>query len=800
MASEDIDEEMSAMEAETSTLSAAEAGALLSLELIRGCPGLAPAPTYTDVAVEDMNHEYALVENAEFKVVHSEAPDPDGVRHVLLQDRTGELQYMASHQLPNGQHQAIVTDPPICSKIGSLAMLGVDPVEVAAVETNGPINAEPLGDAGKGSGGSNLLLLNDPLVQSCKELFENTFVEKCGGAKPNVKVLTAHRAVMAGLLVHMRITVDGHPHHPDCAFETSADHTDASLLESDGPAEETKGLIATLKLNVPLCDADNKDGGDDLTDSLLQQYSFGEDSLYVGNEHINDDIPAYSALEVEVPSSLDFRSKYSACYPALSDKGPGTETVRNQGTCGSCWAFAAATSTMANLCITDTSNKHSFAKPSDRFEVSVQKIMSCKAEGASTANGCQGGNMNQFADEASTWGLTKERDNLYRCGGGDPKKHFQHTTSTCDNFPWAGSCTGQANSAWWWGGAARIDGESSMKTFLASGQSMYISIKVYSNFMDLRGSPSLYTSTVGSVQGGHAMNCLGYGTLSGTNYWLIQNSWGTNGWGDQGYCKFKRGSNLAGIEDGAYAPRVWVTGGTEPPCQDSKSGAGISSTGHAPYIPCNQAKSYCSRAGWPVAKNCPKTCGKCGGVNGAGKSSPPSPPPSPGPPPPAPPPPPPPAGKACCRGACQSSSQCAANLFCCPYHKMCMDSSTGSTAGTNCDKCKGNPPSPPPPSPPSPPGPPANGCSDLNPSGIRLRGKIATCGQLKGYCKGYSFVRKRCPVTCGTCSTPSQPAAKDDPDYKTPFGWSCRNSCKYKKYLSSSLQSTVSSKCKKSCP
>jgi hypothetical protein len=349
MASEDIDEEMSAMEAETSTLSAAEAGALLSLELIRGCPGLAPAPTYTDVAVEDMNHEYALVENAEFKVVHSEAPDPDGVRHVLLQDRTGELQYMASHQLPNGQHQAIVTDPPICSKIGSLAMLGVDPVEVAAVETNGPINAEPLGDAGKGSGGSNLLLLNDPLVQSCKELFENTFVEKCGGAKPNVKVLTAHRAVMAGLLVHMRITVDGHPHHPDCAFETSADHTDASLLESDGPAEETKGLIATLKLNVPLCDADNKDGGDDLTDSLLQQYSFGEDSLYVGNEHINDDIPAYSALEVEVPSSLDFRSKYSACYPALSDKGPGTETVRNQGTCGSCWAFAAATSTMANL-------------------------------------------------------------------------------------------------------------------------------------------------------------------------------------------------------------------------------------------------------------------------------------------------------------------------------------------------------------------------------------------------------------------------------------------------------------------
>jgi len=437
--------------------------------------------------------------------------------------------------------------------------------------------------------------------------------------------------------------------------------------------------------------------------------------------------------------------------------------------------------------------------------------MSCKAEGASTAKGCQGGNMNQFSAEASTWGLTKERDNLYRCGGGDPKKHFQHTTSTCDAFPWAGECTGQANSAWWWGGAARIDGESSMKTFLASGQSMYISIKVYSNFMRLRGSPSLYTSTSGSVEGGHAMNCLGYGTLSGTNYWLIQNSWGTNGWGDHGYCKFKRGSNLAGIEDGAYAPRVWVTGGTEPPCQDSKSGAGISRTGYAPYIPCDQAKSYCSRDDFPVAKNCPKTCGTCSGFNGAGRSTPPSPPPSPGPPPPAPPPPPPPAGQACCRGACQSSSQCAAGLFCCPYHHMCMDTSTGGTWGTNCNKCKGNPPSPPaPPSPPGPPTPPANGCSDLDPSGITLGGRPATCSQLKRYCSAYSFVRTRCKLTCGQCPTPAPPASptsappapaapRDDPNYKTPFGMNCQQSCQYKKYWSASLQSTIESKCKKSC-
>jgi cathepsin B len=779
---DDGESHASMIQIETAALSASEAVGMLASLMNNECPEKDPA----------------LLEEAQYQVVQSGFSQDAGIRHVLLQDVVGRLQYMASHQLPSGDHQAMASDPPICSNVGSIATL----------ETEGPgLSADPLGDGGKGSGGSNLLLLTDPLVKSCKELFENTFVENCGGDKPDVKVLTAHRVIINGLKIHMRISVNGHPHHPDCTYEYSTDHTDASFLESNDPAEATKGLVATLKLNVPLCDADDKDGGSDLTDSLLQQFSFGENSLYVGMEHVNDDIPVYSALEVEVPSSLDFRTEYSKCYPALPGMKPGTETVRNQGTCGSCWAFASATSTMANLCITDTANKHSFFKSGDRFEVSVQKIMSCKAKGQSTASGCKGGNMNGFGSEAATWGLTKERDNLYRCGGGNPKKHFQHTTSTCEAFPWAGECTGQANSAWWWGGAARVDGESSMQTFLASGQSMYISIKVYSNFMNVKGD-SIYTSTSGSVEGGHAMNCLGYGTESGTKYWIIQNSWGTTGWGDQGYCKFKRGTNLAGIEDGAYAPRVWVTGGKEPPCQDSKSGAGISSTGRAPYIPCNQAKSYCSRSGWPVAKNCPKTCETCTGFNGAGKSSPPSPPPSPGPPPPAPPPPPPPAGKACCRGACQSTSQCASNLFCCPYHHMCMDSSTGSTAGPNCNKCKGNPPAPPPPpSPPGPSPPSPNGCSDLNPSGVRLYGKIATCGQLKRYCKGYSFVRKRCKLTCGQCGGGGGggngggggAAAKDDPNYKTPFGMTCSQSCKYLKYFSSSLQSTLKSKCKKSC-
>lgn len=48
--------------------------------------------------------------------------------------------------------------------------------------------------------------------------------------------------------------------------------------------------------------------------------------------------------------------------------------------------------------------------------------------------------------------------------------------------------------------------------------------------------------------GGHAVILIGWGTASdGTDYWLLQNSWGTS-WGDHGIFRMKRGVNLCFIE------------------------------------------------------------------------------------------------------------------------------------------------------------------------------------------------------------------------------------------------------------
>lgn len=47
--------------------------------------------------------------------------------------------------------------------------------------------------------------------------------------------------------------------------------------------------------------------------------------------------------------------------------------------------------------------------------------------------------------------------------------------------------------------------------------------------------------------GGHAIKIMGFGTESGTPYWLVANSW-NEAWGDGGFFKIKRGVNACMIE------------------------------------------------------------------------------------------------------------------------------------------------------------------------------------------------------------------------------------------------------------
>jgi cathepsin B len=73
---------------------------------------------------------------------------------------------------------------------------------------------------------------------------------------------------------------------------------------------------------------------------------------------------------------------------------------------------------------------------------------------------------------------------------------------------------------------------------------------VYENFYSFFGSypTGIYTQASGNVVGGHCVKLIGWGVENNVPYWLFANSWDYN-FGDNGYFKMLRGSDLCGIED-----------------------------------------------------------------------------------------------------------------------------------------------------------------------------------------------------------------------------------------------------------
>merc|ERR1719333_2042042 len=114
---------------------------------------------------------------------------------------------------------------------------------------------------------------------------------------------------------------------------------------------------------------------------LAKKRPFGELSRYKGFEHVNDNLPKVTesvlqtAADRAVPDSYDIREKNPKCFE-LNYKEP----VRNQGQCGSCWAFASASAVMNNLCMSGAASIQTVKDNSDRYEVSVQQLMACNTD------------------------------------------------------------------------------------------------------------------------------------------------------------------------------------------------------------------------------------------------------------------------------------------------------------------------------------------------------------------------------------------------------------------------------------
>lgn len=214
-------------------------------------------------------------------------------------------------------------------------------------------------------------------------------------------------------------------------------------------------------------------------------------------------------------------------YPATFDwrDHGAVSAVKNQASCGSCWAFSA-TGNMEG--VYQIKNK-------EMILFSEQQLVDCEHDcmlfpGTTEQvcdEGCNGGLMPNAMTYAMREGMMTEADYPYT--GKDGKCKYDATKAKV-KF-----------SAWQWVGK----NESAMVAAL--NDIGPLSIAVDATYWSYYSS-GIYDSSCSSTRMNHGVLLVGYGKEGTKDYWIIKNSWGTS-WGEKGFMRLIRGKNKCGIEN-----------------------------------------------------------------------------------------------------------------------------------------------------------------------------------------------------------------------------------------------------------
>jgi len=287
---------------------------------------------------------------------------------------------------------------------------------------------------------------------------------------------------------------------------------DYQMLECQFVADRLEDVAITSKLVEDVNSQDlgwkakNYPESMHMTKEAISQQRLG---LIKPPESELENVPALkmNLAEINEPAEFNFPDAYPNC---------ASNEIRNQQSCGACYAFAVAKMFSGTL----------YKSSGGRYNIqlSEQEVVSCYSD----ANGCGGGWVTTAMEEMTKdGGYSTRRCMPYRAKDSDDQGGIQCAAHCSDDLKYKG------------GETVKVDPDmDSVKKALFSVGPLFAAMKVCQSFHSYTSGVYEPTESDCSAAGGvdHAITLVGYGVDNGKTYWVLANSWGDK-WGDKGYVK-----------------------------------------------------------------------------------------------------------------------------------------------------------------------------------------------------------------------------------------------------------------------
>jgi C1A family cysteine protease len=248
--------------------------------------------------------------------------------------------------------------------------------------------------------------------------------------------------------------------------------------------------------------------------NFMADWTDAEFKQLLGYSHVpSTNTEVFSSVEAGSP--IDWRTKGAV------------NAVKNQGRCGSCWAFSA----------TAALEGHHFIATGDLLSLAEQQLVSCSTQNS----GCNGGLMDYAFEYTKTHPQVLESQYPYTSGT------FGRTGS-CSSSKSAGGVVSASTYT-----DVQVGSSTSLQSALQNGP---VSVAVEADktpFQYYTGG--IVTGSACGTQLDHGVVAVGWGTENGQDYYIVRNSWGSS-WGESGYIRLgiEEGDGVCGIQMAASWP------------------------------------------------------------------------------------------------------------------------------------------------------------------------------------------------------------------------------------------------------